>query len=375
MEKTHETQQDKASKELIRESGISIADAIQHHVICDPERLTYLLFINYHSTEPSREWASRFGFTAVPARPHSNSKGRVVGGEPGTPMAIVVRAAPGTLIELPESQKPYFPSVRLGLRVTPDFGLIPEDSLVRSNADSQTSQMMYYDDELLPVFADRNLPSWLRTILDAQLNYWNKHHAETYYRFTPWPVRGEEFVRCIKAAPYWALARWKHELFPHQIDYCANRSGAAAVAFCLERIPGFRRNSFLAEHAEDALIHARHRMSEHQIILCAEKAPDTALRLRNNLPPALRARVFAHLVRLRPWDYSDLPSELKEEILESIASFPQAWLDCYGNFDSAMEMIAKRLSIQPDGPISLSLYERMDPAGKEAFLQYIVSRI
>jgi hypothetical protein len=250
-----------------------------------------------------------------------------------------------------------------------------ETSLVRSNSDSQTSLHTFHDDELLPFFADLNLPSWLKTILDAQLYYWDKHHAETYYRYTPWPVWGEEFARCIKAAPYWALARWKRKLFPHQIDYCKMRSGAGTVAFCLDRITPRFRNSSLGLYAEDALAHAFGQMTEDEILFCSEKEPFAALRWRRNFPPDLRAKVLAHVVPMDEWDGTELPAGLEEDILESIASFPAVWLRRYGCLCNAMERIAKHLSIQPDGPTALALYERMDPTGRESFRRYLSSRI
>lgn len=375
MENIPEIANDNSSKTHIHPSETLNLDAIESHAIRDPESPTALFFIRSDPTGPSREWASRYGYTPVPAVPHSSSKGRVVGGEPGTPLLVVVRATPGALIEMPQTEKVCFPPVRLFLRVTPGSELIPETCLDRPNLVMETTALRFYDDDLLSVFADPNLPPWLRTILDAQLKYWNKHHAETYYRFTPWSVWGEEFVRCIKAAPYWALARWKPKLFPNQIDYCMRRSGAGAVAFCLNRVPRYSRNSILGMYAEDALAYVSHRMTEHEILFCAEKEPFAALRWRRNFSPALRAKVLAQVVPLDEWDPTDLPSGLEEDIMESIASFPQVWLNRYGSFISAMERISKHLAIQPDGPTALALYERIDAVGKEEFLEYIASRI
>jgi hypothetical protein len=80
-----------------------------------------------------------------------------------------------------------------------------------------------------------------RSVLNCQLDHWNVHHVENYYRFMPGKPIGPEFARCIVAAPFWALARWKNDLFPDQRNFCMQRSPAGAVAFCLERIPAARR--------------------------------------------------------------------------------------------------------------------------------------
>jgi hypothetical protein len=63
---------------------------------------------------------------------------------------------------------------------------------LRSPRDYSSTPMRLADDDLVASFADMTLPPWLRELLDSQLLYWAKHHAETYYQSTSWPVRGEE---------------------------------------------------------------------------------------------------------------------------------------------------------------------------------------
>jgi hypothetical protein len=235
--------------------------------------------------------------------------------------------------------------------------------------------MTLADDNLVAIFADMTLPTWLREVLDSQLVYWNKHHAEAYYQFTPWPVRGEEFARCVRAAPYWALARWQGQLFPSQISYCMQRSPAGAVAFAIERIPQVRRKDLVLRFAGEALAHSADKLTDDEILTCAQQDPYSVLLQRQKFLPAIRARILAQVVPMVRLSHASVPRGLETDILESIAEFPLVWLDQYGTFVIAMDKIAKHLSINPDGGTLRKLYHRMDLAGRDAYFHFMACRL
>jgi hypothetical protein len=229
--------------------------------------------------------------------------------------------------------------------------------------------------DLVSTFADMNLPAWLRETLDSQLVFWNKHHAKTYYQFTPWPVIGEEFARCVRAAPYWALARWQGQLFSPQIAYCMQRSPAGAVAYAIKRIPQAKRKDLILRFAGEALAHAADKLTDDEILACAQEDPYSALRERRKFIPEFRARILAQVIPMVRLSPVCIPGGLESDILESIAKFPSLWLDQYGTFVIAMDQIAKHLSIIPDGRTLEKLYHRMDPAGKDAYFHFMADRL
>jgi hypothetical protein len=235
--------------------------------------------------------------------------------------------------------------------------------------------MTLEDADLISTFADLTLPTWLREALDSQLVFWNKHHAETYYQFTPWPVIGEEFARCVRAAPYWALARWQGQLFPSQIAYCMQRSPAGAVAFAIKRIPQAKRKDLLLRFAGEALAHASDKLTAAEILTCAQKDPYSVLRHRRKFFPAIRSRMLSRVVPLVRMSPACIPRGLETDILESIAKFQLVWLGQFGTFVTAMDTIATHLSINPDGKTLEELYHRMDSAGRDAYFQFMADRL
>lgn len=362
-------------------------DLPQIHFIPDQSTHSALFFVHIPASTFPRELIEIHGFSPAPRGTIYRHSGRVFSGEPGTPIVLVIRAGPETIIELTASERTSVSDVPIRMAVDHDFNLAPTTArssppLIPSitmpglnNRHAYNTQMNVVYNDLLAIFADRNLPTWLRDVLDAQLEYWKKHHAETYYQFTPWAVVGEEFRRCVRAAPYWALARWKRDLFPSQLAQCMQRSPAGAVAFATERIGVATRKCLLNRFPGEALTHAADKLTDAEILTCGGRDPYTAIQQRQKLAPAIRARVLSNaipMVLLRP---ECIPLGLESDILDSIASFPLVWLNRFGSFVTVMEKIASHLSIHPDGAALRELQQRMDPSGREAFFHLIADRI
>jgi hypothetical protein len=231
------------------------------------------------------------------------------------------------------------------------------------------------DDEDQTLIFSIARPLWLQQILNAQLRHWFKHQAETYYQFSPWPMIGEEYVRGIKAAPYWALARWKKHLFPQQIKYCMQRSPAGAVAFCIERIPPSRRKALVFQYAAEALTHATEKLTEEEMLTSAAREPRLALRMREKYHPALRARMLIVVIPMVHFTIDYLPPDLEPDILKSIALFPSVWLAHYGSFTKVMDVLSNHLAIIPNEAGLQLLLQTMDPREIPAFYKYMASCI
>jgi hypothetical protein len=359
----------------------------QFHVIPDRESASAVFFFSFPFSQFPRELMEIHGVSPTTGGNHYRHSGRVIGGESGTPFALVIRAGPGTLIEMTPSERgSNFPlPIRLEVRNDMKIELAnsrrsfrivsPIAMNLRSSRNLNSTAMTLEDADLVSTFADMNLPAWLRETLDSQLVFWNKHHAKTYYQFTPWPVIGEEFARCVRAAPYWALARWQGQLFSPQIAYCMQRSPAGAVAYAIKRIPQAKRKDLILRFAGEALAHAADKLTDDEILACAQEDPYSALRERRKFIPEFRARILAQVIPMVRLSPVCIPGGLESDILESIAKFPSLWLDQYGTFVIAMDQIAKHLSIIPDGRTLEKLYHRMDPAGKDAYFHFMADRL
>ena len=359
----------------------------QFHVIPDRESASAVFFFGFSFSQFPRELMEIHGVSPAPGGHHYRHAGRVIGGESGTPFALVIRAGPATVIEMTPSERTPDFACQIRLQVGNDMKIelaitqrrlqiAPSIAMnLRGSRDHNSTPMTLADDDLFAIFADMTLPTWLREVLDSQLVFWNRHHAETYYQFTPWPVIGEEFARCVRAAPYWALARWQGQLFSPQIAYCMQRSPAGAVAYAIKRIPQARRKDLILRFAGEALAHAADKLTDDEILACAQEDPYSALRERSKFIPEFRAKMLAQVIPMVRLSPVSVPGGLESDILESIAKFPSLWLDQYGTFVIAMDQIAKHLSIIPDGRTLEKLYHRIDPAGKDAFFHFMADRL
>jgi hypothetical protein len=153
------------------------------------------------------------------------------------------------------------------------------------------------------------------------------------------------------------------------------RSPAAAVAFAIKRIPQTRRKDLILRFAGEALAHAADKLTDDEILTCAQKDPYSVLRQRQKFLPAIRARMLAQVIPMVRLSPECVPRGLESDILESIVKFPLVWLDQYGTFVTAMDTIANHLSINPDGRTLEKLYHRIDPAGKDAFFHFMADRL
>jgi hypothetical protein len=232
------------------------------------------------------------------------------------------------------------------------------------------------DNDLIGVFGNNQLPPWARSVLDSQLKYWNVHHVENYYRFMPGRPIGPEFARCMIAAPFWTLARWKNHLFPDQQNFCMRRSPAGAVAFCIERIPPARRPHLLARNPEAALRHGFHRLSEKEIAVCVTAAPSMAMAMARGFSPESRVRllgsVVKHCTRALPYR----PNALLAAILDSITEAPELWLENFeGSFITAFEVLYRNLKIRPSGETLLAISKKLPPDKQARLLEVVADWI
>jgi hypothetical protein len=234
------------------------------------------------------------------------------------------------------------------------------------------------DNDLIGLFANNQLPSWARSVLDCQLKHWNVHHVENYYRFMPGEPIGPEFARCIVAAPFWALARWKTDLYPDQRNYCMRRSPAGAVAFCFENIPPVRRPQMLAKNPEAALRHGFHRLNEKEIAVCVTAAPSMAMAMAMacGFTPASRARLLGAVVKHCTRALSYRPTALLAAILDSITEAPESWLENFeGTFITAFETLDRNLKIRPSGETLLAISKKLAPDKQARLLEVVADWI
>lgn len=359
----------------------------RHHLIRDPASGSSILIIESHTNgsqnPPFIKCLSRDGTGAITAYP-----GKTLGA--GESKLLITRVRPGSIVETMEFQHAgdsglwrYFTfgteleiiPIASGIRKLADDNLQSLPSLSNGGPDSNTG-IVILDNDLSCLFTNKNLPSWARSILNAQLEYWNVHHVENYYRYMPGKPIGPEFARCIKAAPFWALARWKRDLYPNQRNYCMRRSPAGAVAFCVEKIPPGRRPQMLAQNPEAALRHGFDLLGEKDIAVCVTAAPSMALAMARGYTPTARARLLGSVIKHCKRGLPYHTTELQTAIFQSIEESPESWLENFDDsFITAFKKMAQNLGIRPSGESLIEFSKKFAPDKQARLLEVVADWI
>lgn len=357
----------------------------RHHLIRDPASESSVLIIESHANgspnPPFVNALSRSPTGAITAHP-----GKTLGA--GESKLLITRVIPGDMIETVEFRHVGDSGFWRYFTIGTEWEIIPIASAIRKLADAnihslpclsnggpvQNAGIESLENDLSPLFGNNSLPSWAMSILETQLAYWNIHHVESYYRYMPGKPIGPEFARCIKAAPFWALARWKRDLYPDQRNYCMRRSPAGAVAFCFENIPPVRHPQLLARNPEIALCHAFDRLSDKELAICVTAAPSMAMTMASRFTSASRARLLGAAVKhCSVGLLCSLPA-LQAAIFNSIAEAPDVWLANHD--DSLITVIEKMdLGIGSAGEILIEFSKKLPPDKQARVLEAVAKWI
>ena len=352
---------------------------------------TAMLALESTPAPDSRMVPRIYRFYRPPHRGSTLEGGRVFGHALGTTCALLVKVTPGSLIQTVE-WRPDSGHMAEGIcQIGTDYEVIPIeagkrefsradiDTILRFSPANELGPLVLTDSDLTHLFSGGQ-PPWLQGIVDAQLLHDRVHNVARFYQFTPWPVNWDDIWRCVKAAPYWALARWKDRLTPYQLARCIRKSPRGAVSFATGHLPVALRKEYLEKYAADALLHAADKLTVDELLRCAAKAPRPALTpgCRQRLPPPLRATLLAgHYHLIRRGEMNEPIHDLQRDILESVVEFPAEWLAVphHGDFSRVMGGLADHLSIRPKGTVLIEMLSRMDPTYQKAFAEYLGSSI
>lgn len=359
----------------------------RHHHILDPESESAILIIETHAkgsvSPPTINCLSRSSLGKITAYP-----GKILGS--GESKLLITRVKPGVMIESMELRSAGDFYLWRYFVIGTGFLLIPITSSRRKLSGDDLRALPWplldgftpenridlQDEHLTAVFATSHLPSWIRQIADDQLQWWNKHHVENYFRYMPGRPIGPEFARCIKASPFWTLARWEKELFPDQRNFCMRKSPAAAVAFCLEHIPRVRRPHLLARNPEAALRYGFDRLGDKDIAICVTAAPSMAMAMARGFTCTSRARLLCAVVKHCTRGLPYRPTALQAAIFESIAEATDSWLANFdGSLIAAFEKMDCNLGISPSGEFLIELSKQLPPDKQARLREVVAARI
>lgn len=210
-------------------------------------------------------------------------------------------------------------------------------------------------------FFSQRHPAWLQEIVDRQIAQWRESSPEFFFRFAPSALQERGLEKCVKQAPFAALARFKGLLDAIQMSRCVKRSPRGAVIHALEHVPEHLRANYLLDHCRSALYFSADNLSDPELKFCAKIDCDTGYLIRKLLPPqrqaiALASSYFIHFLR-----EPDSMEEAHREITESIAAFPEQWQDSEpGGLAEVFEKLAKRIGWRFDALLFAEILRKKD---------------
>ena len=181
-------------------------------------------------------------------------------------------------------------------------------------------------DLVLMEFLAESHPAWLDDILSRQVEHWRQNRLERFLRLAPSKATSDEIALCIINYPLIALAHFKNCLSRRQTKSCVRRSLRGAVMHAFEELSPALVNKAVVDHPHEMIRYAAHKLTDSQLLECAQCAPYAAFQCRSGMPPARRAAMLAISYPYCAVYYYRKPAALRLEFIDSITNHPPAWL-------------------------------------------------
>lgn len=239
------------------------------------------------------------------------------------------------------------------------------------------SEPMELTDGILRILFQSTHPSWLASMLMAQLDDWKWRDPFAYANYIPKVPDPADLDRCVTAAPSIMLERWMELLDQNQLAKCVGLSPEGAVRYALDRIPNRLLEDYLIRHAGIALEHCRSRLSGPDWAACASALPTETFKLRMTLPSRDQAYILATVYQIL-WrlPFSNPNFGERMEILESIREHPDVWLMLhehdFGQMFTKLESYAR---IRPNHDLIHALMHHDDEEVRRRILESIPALI
>ena len=181
-------------------------------------------------------------------------------------------------------------------------------------------------DLVLMEFLAESHPTWLEDILSRQIEHWRQNKLERFLRLAPSRATSDEIALCIINHPLIALAHFNNCLSRRQIKSCVRRSLRGAVMHAFEELSPALVNKAVVDHPHEMIRYAASKLTDSQLLECAQLAPYAAFQCRSGMPPARRAAMLAISFPYCAIYYYAKPTALRSELLQSITNHPAVWL-------------------------------------------------
>ena len=300
---------------------------------------------------------------------------------------LVIRTGPGDILAIAEPRHHKQGLDWVFFAVGEDFSLtVIEDGrkmdyteihqILLDSKTQMTGPLKVTDGDLRRLFQG-SVPSWLDSILEAQLDDWRERDPAAFANYTPKAPNLRDLGRCITAAPCIMLERWKGLLNDHQMARCIRLSPEGAVRYALERIPAELREEYLIQHATTALEYCKSELSGSDWAACASVLPKETYKLRMSQPSRDQAYILGTVFEML-WilPFANPGAGERSEILESIREHPDVWLSLHqSDFGLLFDRLERFAKIQPSQSLLHSLMNHEDEEVRRKVFEYVPALI
>ena len=231
-------------------------------------------------------------------------------------------------------------------------------------------------EEDLEILFSSQWPSWLRPILDAQLDQWRTHCIGHYFHYTPRNLSQQDLWSCIQGDPFQAVRRFKRRLYGSQRSICFNRSPKARAVFAISSLAQEARTKALEEHPEELIRYTMGDLTDTEVRKVSSIKPEAVFRHCHQMPDWHRALALSAALKTTKGRIPEFQGSINTLLIRSLTDFPELWFSEFdGEFHSALGTWDNVLGFKPTGTEMMSMLQKLDPRYKPSFVKAMTRRV
>ena len=346
------------------------------------DRNTARIVFEYNNSQFSSKFLQIWRLRKMQDGQISRAKGIVLGQDARQTLALISKVSHGdTLVifqKMPKNNLGFLYIFKISKTLEPIAGRVEK---LREVGAALMFDQIKIDDDTCSSIEDRDLkvllrnrtPEWIRSIIDAQLDYWRERNPRRFLNVAPQNRVSENLQLLVYLDPERSLSEFQAMLSRTQLLTCIRKSPSAGMRFAFESVPRKLRKLHLIAHADYLVENHLKLLTNSELRACATASPKKAFLARGKMPPRQQAIIVAHTYGV-VWHtlLGKSRSDFRGEAIESMTQFPEEWL-C-GRKDGFQEIFRKLrnlLGIVLEPCEIGKLFDEMSPQGRSELVKYI----
>ena len=219
-------------------------------------------------------------------------------------------------------------------------------------------------------------PSWLRPILDAQLDQWRTRHIEHYFHYTPRNLSQNDLWCCIRGAPFQAVRRFRKRLYGNQRSICFDRSPKARAVFAISSLAQETRAKALEEYPNQLIRYTMGDLTDPEVRKVSLINPEAVFHHCHLMPDRQRAVALSAALKTTKGLNPEFQGSINTLLMRTLTDFPEVWFSEFdGEFHSALGTWDSVLGFKPTGTDMMNMLQKLDTRYKPSFVKAMTQRV